>query len=84
MPPGAHSHEHEHEETATDPEAEEEELVSIDMRQRRLELEGEWRHPVDSIQAVRLKASHSDYRHAELEGEETGTVFTNEGYDLRL
>ncbi|MCF3648903.1 TonB-dependent receptor [Synoicihabitans lomoniglobus] len=92
VPPGAHAHEHdeeEHEEEDDDHHDEdehedEEALVSIDLRQRRLDVEGEWRDPAAGWQALRFRASHADYRHTEFEGDEVGTVFTNEGYDLRL
>ena len=90
VPPGAHAHEHEHEEEDEDHEEEtehdhaEEGLVSIDLRQRRLDAEGEWRAPFAGLTALRFRASHGDYRHTELEGDEIGTVFTNEGYDFRV
>ena len=47
-------------------------------------MEGEVRTPFDGVQALRLKASRADYEHTEFEGDEVGTVFTNEGHDVRL
>ncbi len=95
IPSGAHSHEHghedEHEEEHHDEDdhedehgEEEEELVSIDLKQRRFELQGEMRDPVPSLQAIRWHAAFADYEHTEFEGDEIGTVFTNEGYDIRI
>ena len=99
IPPGAHSHEHGHEEEEHhDDEGEEhhdedeepgheegeEELVSIDLEQRRFELQGEVREPFAGWQALRWHAAWANYQHTELEGDEIGTVFTNEGFDFRV
>ena len=94
IPPGAHSHEHGHEDEHEDEHhgedehedehGEEEELISIDLKQRRFELAGEMREPFDGVQAIRWQATFADYEHTELEGDEIGTVFTNEGYDIRV
>ena len=89
IPPGAHSHEHgdEHGEEDHDDEEshdEEEELVSIDLQQRRFEIEGELREPFAGLQALRWHWSWADYEHTEFEGDEIGTVFANDGYDLRI
>lgn len=100
IPPGAHSHEHDHEDEHHDEDeeeeehhdedehedehGEEEELVSVDLKQRRFELAGEMREPLDGLQAIRWQVSFADYEHTELEGDEIGTVFTNEGYDFRV
>ncbi len=100
IPPGAHSHEHGHEEDEEHHDEDEEhheedehedehghgeeELVSIDLEQRRFELAGEAREPFAGLQALRWQAAFADYEHTELEGDEVGTVFTNEGYDIRI
>lgn len=92
IPPGAHRHEEEHDEEEHHDEdehedehgEEEEELISIDLTQRRFELAGEMREPFDGLQAIRWQAAFADYEHTELEGDEIGTVFTNEGYDIRI
>lgn len=61
-----------------------EEDVRIDMVSRRAAIDGEWR-PVQSVwQSVRLQAAHTDYRHAEIEGGATGTVFQLRGDEFRL
>lgn len=83
IPPGAHAHEHENEE-GEEEHHDEEELVSIDLQQRRFELRGELRNPMTGIKALRWNASFADYTHTEFEGSEVGTVFSNEGYDLRM
>lgn len=62
----------------------EEEFVSIDLEQRRFELQGEVREPFAGLQALRWHAAWADYEHTELEGNEVGTVFSNEGFDIRL
>ncbi len=95
IPPGAHSHEHDEEEDHEEDEHEEEDheeevheqdegLVSVDLRQRRFELEGELREPFTGLRALRFRAAHTDYTHTELEGDEVGTVFHNDGFDLRV
>jgi len=59
--------------------------VTIDMLSNRYALEGEWRPSGDSfISSVHGKASHTDYQHTEFEGAQAGTVFTNDGNDVRL
>lgn len=56
----------------------------IELRQRRSDFQGEWRREDELINAVRLKAGHANYRHAELEpAGGVGTLFTNRGYDAR-
>lgn len=76
--------EHHDEDEHDDEHGEEEELISIDLKQRRFELKGELRDPVAGWQAIRWQAAFADYEHTELEGDEVGTVFTNEGYDIRI
>ncbi|HVR71447.1 MAG TPA: TonB-dependent receptor [Vicinamibacteria bacterium] len=86
VPGHAHHEEEEHEgeeeEHAED--EDEEAAVRIDLRQRRGDLRGEWRDPFAGFQAVRLRFGVADYEHEELEGEETGTVFSNESWEGRL
>jgi len=79
VPAGAHEHHHEEE-----GEDEEEEAVRIDMRQRRWEFQAEITEAFGPFRGTRFKLGTADYRHAELEGDEIGTVFRNEGYDGRL
>lgn len=89
---GHASHESEEESSMEAPaegeaeEESEEESVQIDLRQRRTDFQAGWRNPdaASALKEIRLKAGVADYRHQELEGEEIGTTFTNEGYDSRL
>ena len=89
--PGGHGHEeeegHDEEEGEEHDEEhegeEEEELVSIGLEQTRFDVNG--RLDLDGvIETVQLFAGYADYEHIEFEGDEVGTVFTNEGYEVRL
>ena len=83
--PGGHGHEEEegeeHEGEEHD-EEEGEELVSIELEQQRLDFNGAWDFdgPIERVQAF---AGYADYTHTEFEGDEVGTVFTNEGFEIR-
>ena len=88
--PGGHGHEEEHGEEEHDEEEddhehegeEEEELVTIGLEQQRIDVNG--RLLLDGIfEQVDLFAGFADYKHIEFEGDEIGTVFTNEGYEVR-
>jgi iron complex outermembrane receptor protein len=57
--------------------------VTIGMKSDRYALEGEWR-PGGFFTSVHAKLSHTDYRHTEFEGSQTGTVFANKSDDLRI
>ena len=61
-----------------------EDKVTIDMRTRRYALEGEIRGLGGFLQSVKAQASRTDYQHTEFEGSQTGTIFKNDGSDLRL
>ena len=93
--PGGHGHEEEEEEHGDDDhedeehedeehghEEEGEELVTIKLDQTRLDFNGAWDFdgPIERIQAF---AGYADYTHTEFEGDEVGTVFTNEGFEIR-
>ncbi|WPB58490.1 TonB-dependent receptor [Xylophilus sp. GOD-11R] len=58
--------------------------VTIGMRSDRYALEGEYRINALGLESIRMKASHTDYRHTEYEGGEPGTTFSNRGNELRL
>ncbi len=58
--------------------------VTIRMRQQRWDFAGELRPERPFLRAVKYKFGHSDYRHEEREGGETGTVFRSRGYDGRV
>lgn len=57
--------------------------VTIGMKSDRYALEGEWR-PGGFFKSIHAKASSTDYRHTEFEGEEPGTTFANKSKDLRI
>jgi iron complex outermembrane receptor protein len=59
------------------------EPVRIDMEQRRYDLRGELAQ-LGFFSNVRLRLGVTDYEHAELEGEEIGTEFTNDSFETRL
>jgi iron complex outermembrane receptor protein len=85
---GVPGHEHHEEEgelpPGEEPPAEEEGAVRIDLRQRRADLRGELRQPTGGVRNVRLRVGRADYEHTELEGDEIGTVFTNDSWEGRL
>jgi iron complex outermembrane receptor protein len=58
--------------------------VRIDLKQRRVDMHGEWLQPMGLLRAIRFQLGTGDYRHDELEGDELGTRFTNQGYEGRL
>jgi len=85
LPPGAHDHAHEHEDDAGAEEAPGEDFVFIDMQRTRYDLSGEWRNLAEWAETVSYRLSHTDYEHAEIEGNgETGTRFSNDSWQQRL
>lgn len=54
------------------------------MEQTRYELKGGFNNPLSGIDRIDLNVGHTDYQHVEFEGEETGTVFTNQTNQGRL
>lgn len=83
--PGGHGHGHEEEEhEGEDDHEDEEETVRIDLDQTRYDLTGEISGDFGFFSKAKLRFGYSDYTHTELEGDEIGTVFANEGYEGRL
>lgn len=86
--PGGHHHEEGEDEDHDDEdhgheEEEEEEVVTIGLDQIRVDVNG--RLDLDGgIEAVQFFGGYADYKHTEFEGDEVGTVFTNEGYEMRV
>ena len=77
-------HEHEEEDHDHDHEEEEEENVFIKLEQTRFDLNAglDFDGAIERVQAF---AGYADYEHTEFEGPgEVGTVFTNEGYEIRV
>ncbi len=85
VPGHAHAHEEEHEEGEHEEEEheEEEEIVNIDLEQTRFDLRGEFRNLGEFVERFRFSAGTAEYEHTELEGDEIGTQFTNEGWEAR-
>ncbi|WP_430385646.1 TonB-dependent receptor [Blastomonas fulva] len=80
--PGAgHHHGEEGEEEAGG--EEEEGPVTIGLDQIKVDFRGEVFLP-GFFEALRLRASYADFKQTEFEGDEVGTVFTNEGIESRL
>lgn len=72
---GDHDHDHDHEHAA---------VPTVALLSKRFDLRGEIGDPLAGIERIRLRASHTDYRHHELEGDEISTTFLNDGYDVRV
>ncbi len=59
--------------------------VHIDMKQKRYDVAAEKRDISDTIDALRWRLTHSDYRHREIENTgEIGTIFTDETWETRF
>lgn len=56
----------------------------VDLASQRIDIRGQITEPFAGIDAIRLRAGLSDYRHDEIDEGEIGTTFTNEGYDGRI
>lgn len=90
IPGGGHHHEEEEEESSVfngnrilQEEEEEEEFVRIDLTQQRFDFRGAL-NDLGFFRNVSLRAGQSEYEHVELEGEEVGTLFLNDGFEARL
>lgn len=89
--PGHHHHEDDHHDDdfapffAADEDDEEEEAVYIDMVQNRWDVRGEVDLPGGMpLDSVRFSLGVADYKHAEVEGDEVGSLFTNDGWEGRV
>lgn len=78
--PAAH---HEHTDEAEEQDGAHEADLRIDMRQDRYDLKAERTLAFGALERVRLRASYNDYTHRELEGDEVGTVFEQNGLEMR-
>ncbi|WP_308909299.1 TonB-dependent receptor [Pseudokordiimonas caeni] len=81
IPAGHHHHEEEGEEEGGH---EEEAGVAIDLDQTRVDLMGEYHFDDGWFEKAKVRFGYGDYEHAEIEGNETGTIFANKGYEARL
>jgi iron complex outermembrane recepter protein len=71
-----HDHDHGH--------GDEHESPLIDLRSSRVDLRGEYYDPFAGFERVRFRATHTDYRHNEIEDDEIETTFRNKGFDSRV
>lgn len=81
-----HAHHEEEEEEGEEHEEEhghEEEGVAIDMKQTRYDLQSKINQPFGSFDEMYIGYSFTDYEHMELEGDEIGTEFDNEAWELK-
>jgi iron complex outermembrane receptor protein len=85
LPGHSHGHEEEHEDEDHEGEEheEEEEMVAIDMEQTRLDLQAGINAPFAGVEDMFIGLTNTNYEHTELEGDETGTRFTNDATELR-
>ena len=92
--PGGHGHGHEEEHSDEDHDddhedhdheegEEEEEVVTIGLDQTRIDFNGVF-NLSGAFESLQLFGGYADYKHTEFEGDEVGTVFTNEGYEVRV
>ena len=81
---GHHEEEGEEEEEEHDEEEEEEEVIRIDLDQTRYDINGEFSGDFGWFSKAKFRFGYSNYEHQELEGDEIGTLFSNEGWEGRL
>ena len=61
-----------------------EDEVRIGMRSSKAAIEGLWNRAGHALEQIKLQYSQGDYQHTEYEGDAAGTVFGNQGQELRL
>lgn len=72
---GEHEHDHDHEHG---------DIPMIALLSRRVDVRGEMRAPFAGVERIRLRASHTDYQHDEMEEQQVTTSFLNDGYEARV
>lgn len=50
----------------------------------RYQVNGEWFSPIEGINSIKLNSAYTEYEHIELEGDEIGTIFSNDTIENRL
>lgn len=70
-----HDHDHDHAHEA---------VPEIELLSRRVDVRGEIRQPLAGVERIRLRASHTDYRHDELDEGLIATTFRKEGQQARI
>lgn len=87
LPGHSHHHEEEHEEGEEEHEEEEhheeEEEVALDMQQTRYDIQAMINNPFGGFDGAYIGYAYTDYEHVEQEGDETGTMFSNEAWELK-
>ncbi|MBM4192388.1 MAG: TonB-dependent receptor [Gammaproteobacteria bacterium] len=85
LPGHEHHHEDDDHEEGLEGEEHEDELedVRLGLDQRRVDFSGEWRLD-GSVDALRFRAARNDYEHAEFEGDGVGTVYAQDGKEVRV
>ncbi|MES1942955.1 TonB-dependent receptor domain-containing protein [Salinisphaera sp. PC39] len=73
---GGAGHDHDHDHGGESP--------YVDLDSRRVDLRAEYRPSTAGIERVRVRSSHGDYRHDEVEHGVAGTTFRHEGYETRV
>lgn len=77
--------EHDHNDDAGDDHDHDHEGVPyIDMEQKRWDLRGDLNDPLAGFELARLRVSHTNYEHREIEGGEAATTFNNDATEGRL
>src|SRR5690606_4898513 len=56
----------------------------IALESKRIDLRGEYDEPFAGVHKIRIRASHTDYQHQEVEEGAVATTFLNKGYEGRL
>jgi iron complex outermembrane receptor protein len=74
---GGGEHDHDHDLDAQG-------VPDISLLSKRVDLRGQFDDPMPGIERIRLRASHTDYRHYEIEDDRVATTFLNDGYEVRL
>jgi iron complex outermembrane receptor protein len=74
---GEDEHEHDHELDAHG-------IPDISLLSKRVDLRGQFDEPLAGIERIRLRASHTDYRHYEIEDDRVATTFLSDGYEVRV
>ncbi len=66
------------------PEGNAETPVRIELDQLRFDFRAELLEPMPFLESIKLRSSYADYEHSELEGEEVGTEFLTNGFEIRI
>ncbi|WP_432767845.1 MAG: TonB-dependent receptor [Sphingopyxis sp.] len=82
--PGTEHHHEEGEDEGAEEEHGEEGPVTIGLQQWRADVRGEVELGDGFFDKLRVRAGFADYQHTEFEGDEVGTIFTNQGVEGRL